>query len=201
MITRLKLSTIEQGLPKYRSMLAGNDAYVPPSFESIATATGTGSSATITFSSIPSTYQHLQIRGMARADATTYSGLFLYLQLNSVSGYATHNLRGNGASASAEGNTGRTYAELAGGGADGSFFGANILSGVIIDIHDYKSTTKNKTIRCLAGADRNGSDGVIGLSSGLATGLGTTAVNEIKLVAPSGNWTSQTTFALYGVKG
>ena len=62
MITRLKLSTIEQGLPKYRSMLAGNAAYVPSSYESIASATGTGSSGTITFSSIPSTYQSLQLR-------------------------------------------------------------------------------------------------------------------------------------------
>ena len=34
---------------------------VASSFESIATATGTGSSGVITFSSIPSTYKHLQI--------------------------------------------------------------------------------------------------------------------------------------------
>jgi len=36
---------------------------IPGSYEYIATATGTGSSPTITFSSIPQGYTHLQIRG------------------------------------------------------------------------------------------------------------------------------------------
>jgi len=35
-------------------------------YESIATAIGTGSSGTITFGSIPSTYKHLQIRSIQR---------------------------------------------------------------------------------------------------------------------------------------
>jgi hypothetical protein len=40
-------------------MLAGNDAYIPTSFESIATV---NLASTTSFTSIPSTYQHLQLR-------------------------------------------------------------------------------------------------------------------------------------------
>ncbi len=187
-------------LLNFLAAVSGNGAGGGGSFESIATATGTGSSGTITFTSIPSTYKHLQVRGIARGGASL-APLYFYLQLNSVSGYACHHLRGNGASVDATADTARTYAELAGGGADSTFMAANIMGGIIIDIHDYASTTKNKTIRCLAGTDRNGSDGIIALSSALATGLGTTAVNELKLIAASGNWTTSTTFALYGIKG
>ena len=48
------------------------------SFESIATATGTGSSGTITFSSIPSTFKHLQIRGISRNSANSIGALMQY---------------------------------------------------------------------------------------------------------------------------
>ena len=48
------------------SLLAGNAAYNPSSFESIATVT-LGSSGAVTFSSIPSTYKALQLRFMAKA--------------------------------------------------------------------------------------------------------------------------------------
>jgi hypothetical protein len=180
---------------------SGGAAASTSSYESIASATGTGSSGTITFSSIPSTYKHLQIRGMGRASGATSAPMYIYLQLNAGSGYAWHYLKGNGASAAASGGTGATYAQLAGGGADGSWVGANILSGTIIDIIDYASTTKNKTIRSFAGVDPNDTDGSIAIASALATGLGTTAVTEVNLIAPSGNWTTQTTFALYGIKG
>jgi hypothetical protein len=40
---------------KYTSLLAGNPSYVPPSFESIATVTGTGSAGNLVFTSIPGT--------------------------------------------------------------------------------------------------------------------------------------------------
>ena len=65
--TKFSTSSINQGLVKSRSMLVGNEAYEPPGFYSIATANGTGSSGLITFNSIPSTYQHLQVRGIFRS--------------------------------------------------------------------------------------------------------------------------------------
>ncbi len=195
MITRLKLSTIEQGLPKYRSMLAGNAAYIPNSFESIATATPSGSS-TVTFSSIPSTYQHLQIRinGILAS-----SGQSIYVRFNGDStagNYKNHGLYGDGSSAGASGGgpTSSIYAAV--GWILGSV--TTYSNVAIFDIHDYASTTKNKTTRSLNGADNNSTGGSIELSSGLW--MNTNAITSIEVYAGA-NYNSGTTIALYGIKG
>jgi hypothetical protein len=193
MITRLKLSTIEQGLPKYRSMLAGNDAFIPNSFESIATATGTGSSTTITFSSIPGTYQHLQLRFFGR---TTTGTSVLSMTFNGSAGtnYARHYLAGDGSLATASGaaNTAQIYTGYA--------INTTNMGGVgIIDIHDYASTTKNKTVRSFTGnnTDTPGND-ELRLSSGVWKN--TSAITSITFTSTD-NFATNATFALYGIKG
>jgi hypothetical protein len=165
-------------------------------FESIATATGTGSSGTITFSSIPSTYQHLQLRWTSRV-ATTFSTIRIRFNSDTGSNYAYHDLVGGGASASASGSASQTFGYL--GGSPGTSYSSNITSVGIVDIHDYASTTKNKTIRNFSGFDTNG-DGSIYLTSSLW--MNTNAINTITLTnAANSNWTTLTTFALYGIKG
>ena len=81
----------------------------PSSFESIATATGTGSSGVITFSSIPSTYKSLQIRYMSKDTNASDGVLNPKIQFNSDTGnnYAYHELRGDGTSATT--NAGDSY--------------------------------------------------------------------------------------------
>jgi hypothetical protein len=161
------------------------------SFESIATLTSTGSSTSLTFSSIPSTYKHLQIRGIARDGV----GNPLQIQFNSDTGsnYAWHRLQGNGASTAATGSATQSdinfigYAE-----ASASTYGVSI-----IDIADYASTSKNKTLRTMMGYDANGT-GLMLLNSGLW--MNTAAINSIKIIG-SAALTSATTFALYGIKG
>ena len=195
MITRLKLSTIEQGLPKYRSMLAGNDAYIPTSFESIATATGTGSSFTITFNNIPQTYSHLQLRVVGKI-TTTANPDFFSIRFNGVttSTYANHRMTGDGSSVFAASNANNDkIADI--GDAVGTT--ANIVGVSIIDIHDYTSTTKNKTVRSINGNDRNGA-GRISLSSGFLNS--TSAVTSISLIAGQ-NFDTNTVVALYGIRG
>ncbi len=91
---------------------SGGAAASTSSYESIASATGTGSSGVITFSSIPATYKHLQIRGIAK---DTYAGTFelpTRVRFNSDTGnnYTQHNLQGNGASATAQGEATGTNA-------------------------------------------------------------------------------------------
>jgi hypothetical protein len=195
MITRLKLSTIEQGLPKYRSMLAGNDAYVPPAFESIASATGTGSSGTITFSAIPSTYTSLQIRAIVFS-ATNNSSVRLRFNGDSGNNYSYHQLSGTGSSAYASG-----VASISGPIVIGPWTGtiSNMPLVGIIDIHDYTSTTRNKTVRAISGVNDNTTNDEISLTSG--AWLNTNAVTSISLVSTSGNWATTTQFALYGIKG
>lgn len=170
------------------------------SYESIASASGTGSSATITFSSIPSTYQHLQIRGIARnTNASNRADLGIRLNGDTGSNYAQHNLYGNGSSASAGSNTGGTSAFV--GWTTAANATADIMGAAIIDILDYNSTTKNKTIRAFVGEDLNSAttDATVWLASGLW--LNTNAITSLSLYAAFGNFNTQTTFALYGIKG
>ncbi len=199
-VSRVKTSSILQGFPKSRSLLAGNAAFNPSSFESIATTTvGSGGSSTITFSSIPATYTHLQIRGIGRSDAASGNS-WIYLRFNGDSGtnYASHYLRGNGTAASASALTGagnNTEQRL------GDFPRADATSGIfgvgVIDILDYTNTNKYKTTRFLGGADKNGS-GVVSLYS--SVWLSTSAVTSITLTPQTDNWVQYSSFALYGIK-
>ena len=196
-ITKLSDSSITTG-DKYISMLAGN---LPTgNYDSIATVTvGAGGSATVSFTSIPSTYTHLQIRGIAR-DARSAIGDSLTLTYNSDTGsnyMQYHNIYADGSTVSAAaGNTSHTSMlldRIAGNTATASSFGA-----IVIDILDYANTNKYKTLRALAGADNNGSGAV---AFGSALWMSTTAISSITLSGANGNFNQYTQFALYGIKG
>ena len=194
-ITKIKGTSSFTNLTKYDSFLAGNNIN---DYESIATAVGTGSSGTITFSSIPSTYTSLQIRFIGRVtNADTADNLFLRFNSDSGSNYAWHYLEGDGGTTTAGGATSQTRI------LSGRVAAANATSGIVgagvIDIHNYASTTQNKTVRTLTGLDRNGS-GNVRMDSGLW--LSTSAVTSIQLTNGSNtNFTTDSTFALYGIKG
>ena len=180
-------------------VIASSYPAVSGAFESIATATGTGSSDTITFTSIPSTYKHLQIRALAKNSdgADTALGNFtIVLNSDTGSNYARHYVRGDGSTATADGRATQTSmqsAQSVAGGGSTSIYGVSI-----IDIHDYANTSKYKTIRYFDGVDLNGS-GRVGLGSGLW--MNTAAVSSISLRVNFANWNTGTTIALYGIKG
>jgi len=174
---------------------------VPPvtgSYESIASATGTGSSSTITFTSIPSGYASLQIRGIASTpDAVTDAVGNIRFNSDSGSNYASHLLYGNGSSASAVGLANRT--NLFGAVyVPGTTYNSSIRGAMIIDIHDYASTTKYKTVRFFGGMDTNGGVSYIALNSGLW--MSTSAITSITIDFVQ-NASTTSTFALYGIKG
>jgi hypothetical protein len=170
------------------------------SYESIASATGTGSSGTITFSSIPSTYKHLQIRGLARStEAAGTSNLYIK-SFNSDAGtnYAHHRLTGNGSIVTANGQA--TQSDIILGQVPAASSSANLACVFIIDILDYASTSKYKTIRAFAGQDTNNAfNGQVGLYSGLWQS--TSALTALSLSLDGGSFNTISTFALYGIKG
>jgi len=179
-------------------MLAGNSAYVPPSFESIATTVvGAGGVADVTFSSIPGTYKHLQIRATyTSTDSGTGVGRALAFQFNSDTGsnYARHQLYGDGSSAGSNATTSTTF-----GAASNSYGSDDIYAVSIIDILDYADANKYTTVRSLGGIDRNGA-GELGFRSSLWQN--TNAVTSIKLYMTGGyNIDQYSHIALYGVKG
>lgn len=185
------------------SLLAGNTAYDPAATWLIERVNGTGSANTITFSNIPQTYQHLQIRYLARStQAATTSSLTLRINGDSTANYAMHGLAGDGASATAAGegtSGGRTSISIGYGPnpITGGNATANVMATGIIDLHDYASTTKNKTVRNFTGYDLNGS-GAVALSSGAI--FSTSAITSLTFTTSTA-FASTSTFALYGFKG
>jgi hypothetical protein len=169
------------------------------SYESIATVTVGSPVSAITFSSIPSTYTHLQIRILARSTVASSTDM-IAIQLNNdgSSSYRSHFLGGNGSSASAASTGTQTYAELH--YIPGSTASSNVFGSVVIDILDYVNTNKNKTIRALTGFDNNG-NGDVQLNSALY--ISTSAVNRLDFYAGPGtnSFVQYTQFALYGIKG
>ncbi len=165
-------------------------AGVPNSYESIATVTvGGGGSSSISFTSIPSTYAHLQIR---ITEAYSGSGFNPRVRFNSDTGsnYSWHYVLGDGTSASAG----------AGASVTSMFLNSNTALSTmtvhIIDILDYVNTNKYKTIRVLDGYDANGS-GYIDLWSG--NWRNTSAITNITI--DGGTFAQYSSFALYGIRG
>jgi len=168
------------------------------SYESIATTILSTNTATISFSSIPQTYQHLQIRLFARS-TTVATNSNAYIQFNGVTSaaYSYHELTGSGGTAGAAGSasvTGPRICNYPAASSTASMFGAGI-----IDILDYANTSKNTTYRSINGNDQNGSGYSI-LFSG--AWYNTNAVTSILIGDNSGgNFVQYTSAALYGIKG
>jgi hypothetical protein len=164
------------------------------SYESIATVTvGSGGSSTITFSSIPSTYKHLQVRAIMR-DAGG-NGEFK-VELNSdttTTNYYRHGIYGDGSSAYAFAQNNNTNISMPYSGET-----ANAFNGCVIDILDYASTSKYKTIRTLGGKDVNGS-GQMFLNSNLWNNSAAVSTIALKIIGGS-NFAQYSHFALYGVR-
>lgn len=161
------------------------------SYDALATYTvPSGGVSTITFAGLPTggQYTHLQIR----ASYTTDTGATnLYMNINSNGSTYYHYLFGDGSSATAGSTSSNIFTIQWGGG------GVSQRYGLITDILDFASSTKNKTIRTLGGIDNNGSGGVFLSSNLYAT---TSAISSITIGA-SYNLSQYSTFSLYGVKG
>jgi hypothetical protein len=170
--------------------------------ESIATVTvGAGGSSSITFSSIPGTYKHLQIRGISKNTENASNSAYDTIIFNSdtATNYSVHGLYTSGAAIIADAYT--TRANMLYFGTPRSATGvANMFSGLIIDILDYANTSKYKTIKTFAGADVNHATGTyFGLYGG--NWRSTTAVTSITISAATASLAQYSSFALYGIKG
>lgn len=172
------------------------------SFESIATVTAAGGETSFTFSSIPSTYKHLQIRGLARNTSATAgtAGSTIRFNGDTAANYSAHALTGNGTSASAIGFGSQTRIFLTSNEVRGSSI-SDTFGACIIDVIDYASTTKNKTVRAFDGGDINSASpsGAVTLDSGLW--MSTSAVTSLTITVGATGFAAGTVFALYGIKG
>lgn len=175
------------------SQISGHLFAPTGAYDSLATVTvPSGGLTSLTFAGIPTGYKHLQIRYIARSGTgSSTDSVALIFNGDSSASYAYHVIYGNGTSALATATTSGTNAKVGQLALSSTVFAPGI-----IDILDYSSSTKNKTIRCLSGADFNGS-GVIALESNLW--VNTSPVTSIT-ISYGGTYAQYSQFALYGVK-
>jgi hypothetical protein len=129
------------------------------------------------------------------------SGGSYLIQYNGDTGgnYISHAISGNGGSTAA-------WANISGGGVFSNYiagFGDQATTTLpmvcIVDIIDYTSTSKFKTLRSFAGVDKNtAGSGAVNLTSG--AWRSTSAVTSITVFTNGGAFQSGTSIALYGIK-
>ena len=159
----------------------------------IASQTVSGSVAgTVTFSGIPATYTHLQIRVSTTLYVAGSSGGTAFY-LSSVNGSApvkAHLFYGDGG-----GYTGGIDPNIPIGFCHFSPTPVN-WGTAIIDILDYTNSGKNKVIKSFSGWDASGS-GVVGLMSNLWGSAST--ISSLTFNAGGGSFAIGTRFDLYGI--
>lgn len=168
-------------------------------YDSIATVTvGSGGAANVQFTNIPTNYQHLEVRYIARSNRADVTDL-IGVRINGATGstdYAYHELyAAGGVGVIGIGSEAMMRpAAITGSTALASTFGAGTIT-----VLDYNSTSKRKTIHVFGGCQINTTTGQLSLGSGM---LKTTdAVTSITLLpAFSTGFLQHSSFALYGIK-
>jgi hypothetical protein len=199
-VSRLSQQSIQQAFPKGNTVWDGTTA--TSAFDSLGTVVLSANSTTVTFSNIPQTYAHLQVRYVTRTSTTnsgSWSSMVFSTSFNSgATGYNNHILYGDGSQglSTYEGLTNRiNFGTTSGNGALANSFGSGVF-----EILDYTNTSKFKTVRFLDGFDNNGS-GLVALRSGLWQS--SSAISSITF-GPENfaglSYLTGTSFSLYGIK-
>lgn len=185
--------TVAGGVPTWASAGAG-------AMTQIADTTLGSAAADITFSSIPSTYNHLFIVISGRCSSSSTNGTDFNLQVN---GDTTSSYRysrnttyaGSGSTVTLTGGNGVTSVQMGNLWCGTATVNPNLAAAVQITVPNYKATTLRKTFLFQGGA----------FSDAPATGSGygwwdsTSAITSIKLYsAGGGNLDTGTRATLYG---
>jgi hypothetical protein len=165
-------------------------------YQSIATITASGGETSLSFTSIPQTYTHLQMRYFIRgSDAGTVAYSNISINGNAYgTNYSGHTVQGDGSTASATnivsgGGIGNLY-------SPGSSATANVFASGIVDLLDYTNTNKNKVVRVLHGHDTNGGGQIIFGGGQLLSTATVTSIGIFNMTFVAGS-----RLALYGIKG
>ena len=181
----------------YKSMLVGNPP--PSNYELIQTVILSSAATSITFSSIPQDYKHLQARVVARTNVAAQASAFeLYVNGNAtMSNYYYHELTGAGTSAFSSAQSQQAQVGYAAAASAAS----EVFNGAIIDILDYTNTNKTRTIRSFNGVFGTSSNGrFISLTSNLYNN--TTAITSLVFdLNSTATYVAGTRISLYGIRG
>jgi hypothetical protein len=195
-VSRLSQQSLQNAFPKGNTVWDGTTA--TSAFDSLGAALAPSAGlSSFTFSNIPSTYTHLQLRGILRtSDTGTFNNQGMTFNSDGGSYYKSHFFRGDGAGVAAGVVSGSTNFNDFMRAASNSLT-AGIFTSVVIDILDYANTNKYKVFRALEGIDANGS-GNVGITSGVY--LRNDAIHTITISPSGGTAIAGSSFSLYGVK-
>lgn len=166
-----------------------------PAFDSIASIDATGSSGSVTFSNIPQIYQHLQIRCVMFGDTFNQSSPTVRFNSDANTNYVNQFVAANGSSAYVGSSTSTT---IIGIGSNNSPLQSATPTVAIVDIHDYASTTKFKTLKSYGGIESNNNGTETIIHSGLWRSQ--SSITSITIQALGQNWTNNSRFSLYGIR-
>lgn len=162
-----------------------------PTYEPIQTVTLAAPAASITLSSIPSTYTDIRVV-LSGIGGTAPGDTYVRFNGDTATNYSNTILTGNGTSATSVRNTSSTAIKL----DDAGGFNTSYPAMVTIDLMRY-SGGQYKTLLGTNQADRNGSGGVdrvVGLWRSTA------AINSLTFLLFSGTFGTGTTATIYGIK-
>jgi hypothetical protein len=166
------------------------------SYESIATWTGT-SATTVTFSSIPSTYSHLQLAYFyLPTGVTAYDDAYLRFNGDSGTNYTFHQIAGDGSNPRSQSGTYTAIFPQPANTNSPVTFTVGTL-----DIYNYATTGRNRTMISNGGFEKNGSgDAEARHFAWLNTA---NAISSITVVFQTGGiaFDTRSHWALYGIKG
>jgi hypothetical protein len=179
------------------SAISGN--LTSPSMDFLATyEVPAGGVSSFAFTSINQNYTHLHLRGVLRNEHPSYNYGGLYWQHNSTGQGYYHDTTWDSATPSLN---------YGGAGGAGTPFGvvptSNVTSGFfahwVLDMYDYKSTNKNKTLIYRDGFAASSYQIIdIGSASFAANLNATTSITFLSLTS---NFSQYSRLSLYGVKG
>jgi hypothetical protein len=160
-------------------------------YEPIATANGTGSSATVSFTSISGSYTDLIVIGSIRS--TNATSIMRYRYNSATTNYSATTLYGTGSAANSLRETGATGIYGIGGSGTYVASASNTFTSFTLNVFNYANSTTYKTSLLRTGGSANPEVNV-GLWRATPT-----AITSISLVLDFGNFTSDSTFTLYGI--
>lgn len=162
---------------------------MPATYDSIASVTLGSASASVTFSSIPSTYTDLVLVESFQFTGTGSQSLLSFGDTSSL--YSSTTIRGDGSTASSIRFSGVGSIGSSPGQGNGT---ANVQVNCIRQIMNYSNTTTNKTVV------QRFNDSSLQVVATVGLWRNTAAINTVVLTSLSGNFASGSTFTLYGIK-
>ena len=193
-VSRLSQTSLQNAFQKFNNTWDGVSAV--GGMDSLGTVVQSTASSGATFTNIPQTYQHLQLRFFVKSQASSNDFSLVINGVSTGTSYSYHSIKGQSGSLTYPGYASQPFIYLMKESAEFSgFTSGNICTG-IIDFLDYANTNKGKTVKSLLGTAQNGG-GFLKVTSGFYNS--SSAITQLDIVNGY-NWAAGTQISLYGIK-